>query len=208
MIYEMKKRKYTLRKRAEKQEETRARIVEAAIHLHEQVGPASTTISAIAERAGVERLTVYRHFPDDVAIFAACSSTYMERNPLPGIELWQDHADPVERTQVALTATYRYYRSTSRMWARVIADQDSVPALAPVMREVQAALTERRDDLVRAWNPTPTKILAFESVLGHALQFSTWQSMQEPGLDDESMAGLVTLWCRSIRSSRRRLIRA
>jgi len=208
MICEMKKRKYTLRKRAEQQEETRARIVDAAIHLHEHIGPANTTISAIAERAGVERLTVYRHFPDDVAIFAACSSTYMERNPLPGVDVWQDHPDPADRTRVALTAIYSYYRSTKRMWARVIADQDDVPALDPVMRGVRQALTERRDDLVQAWTPTASKKIAFESVLGHALQFTTWQSMQEPGADDESLAGLVTLWCSAIRSSKRRLVNA
>jgi AcrR family transcriptional regulator len=205
MIFEMKRRKYTMRKRAELQEETRARIVDAAIDLHESVGPARTTISAIADRAGVERLTVYRHFPDEVALFGACSSTYMQRNPLPDVGEWENHSDPEDRTRAALRIVYRYYRSTRGMWASVFADKDRVPALAPVMAVVASELSARRDDLVAAWKPSPSKKHALVAVLGLAVQFTTWQSLDAEGLDDDAMAELVTLWCRSLRSSRKRL---
>ncbi|HEY6582806.1 MAG TPA: helix-turn-helix domain-containing protein, partial [Rubrobacter sp.] len=70
----MKRGKYELKRRAERQEETRLRITRATLELHETVGPALTTRSAIAERAGVGRPTVYSHFPDDLSLGIACSS--------------------------------------------------------------------------------------------------------------------------------------
>ncbi len=108
-------RTYQLKRRAHQQDETRQRIVEAAVHLHETLGPARTSITAIAEQAGVERLTVYRHFPDEQTLFTACTSHYLAANPLPEPADWMQIADPETRLVVALTEIYAYYQRTERM---------------------------------------------------------------------------------------------
>src|SRR5215831_10893429 len=96
------KRPYRMKRRAELEEQTRTRITESAVALHEELGPARTSISAIAERAGVRRSTVYRHFPDDDSLFAACSSHWRAANPPPDLGAWAAIADPAERTRTAL----------------------------------------------------------------------------------------------------------
>ena len=143
MLNEMS-RPYTLRKRAQKQEETRARIIEAVVALHQEVGPLHTTISAVAERAGVERLTVYRHFPDEPSLFAACSSHYMAGHHPPNPATWMAIADPRERTQTALTALYSYYREVAPMFATVLRDAPRIPALQPFVTPHYAYLESIR----------------------------------------------------------------
>jgi AcrR family transcriptional regulator len=112
----MSKRRYTLKQRAESQDETRRRIVEATAHLHEEVGPRDTTISAIAQEAGVQRLTVYRHFPDEMELFKACTSHWLGLNPPPDPATW-GRLEGLVRVQQALIELYRYYRRTERMCA-------------------------------------------------------------------------------------------
>lgn len=200
MIIEMpKKRKYVLRRRAERQQATRDRIVKATVALHEELGPRATTISAIAERAGVQRLTVYRHFPDDTSLFVACSSSYLEENPTPEPEQWQSAKDPAARTRAALEALYGYFRKTARMWTRVYLDYNDVPALQKPMADFDAYLDGIRQDLIRAWEASQGSAgEGMQEVLGHALRFSTWQSLSEEGLDDAAMARLVVRWATSI----------
>src|SRR5213592_4741836 len=103
------RRRYEKRARATQEQETRLRIVEAALVLHGTVGPARTTISAIAERAGVRRATVYRHFPDERALFLGCSGTWQERHPVPDPATWAAIADPGARLEAALEALYHWY---------------------------------------------------------------------------------------------------
>jgi AcrR family transcriptional regulator len=194
MITEMKARTYTLRARALRQEATRRRIVEATVALHEEVGPKDTTISAIAEKAGVQRLTVYRHFPDEEALFEACSSHYLRGNPPPPPEEWGGEPEQPERTCVALRALYRYYRRTARMWTSVYRDLKDVPALQPKMDEFQAYLDAVRDDLLTAWSPPRERRRLLRAALGHAVRFSTWQSLKEEGLSDASMVELMAAW--------------
>jgi AcrR family transcriptional regulator len=201
MITEMGKRKYTLKRRAERREATRDRIVEATVALHETVGPRDTTITAIAERAGVQRLTVYRHFPDETSLVAACSTRWLEQNPPPDPRAWADPADPAERTRVALEAVYAYYRRTASMWTSVQRDRGEVPAMDEPMARFDAYLDGIRSDLRRAWEPPsgPAGAGACGSILGHALRFSTWQSLDGEGLDDSGMADLIARWLRSVR---------
>ena len=132
------KRAYTLRKRAESQDETRHRIVEATMHLHEEIGPRATTISAIAERAGVQRLTVYRHFPDETAVFQACTTHWLSLHPPPDPAAWSDTEDGLDRARQALNAFYSYYAGTERMWSAAFRDVAEVPALQAPMAEVAA----------------------------------------------------------------------
>src|SRR5687767_2506204 len=113
------KRRYELRKRADAMEETRRRITEAAVELHGSVGPARTTVSAVAERAGVQRHTVYRHFPTEKELFAACSTHFEALNPAPDSSRWAQIEDPDERLETGLDELYRWYERTGAMWANV-----------------------------------------------------------------------------------------
>src|SRR4029079_7377243 len=103
------KRPSRMKRRAELEEQTRTRITESAMALHEELGPARTSVSAIAERAGVRRSTVYRHFPDEEALFDACSSHWRATNPPPVLDAWAAIADPAERTETALPELYAFY---------------------------------------------------------------------------------------------------
>src|SRR3954471_19243501 len=123
------RRKYELKKRAERQAETRRRIVQATEELHRTVGPAKTTISEVAERAGVQRLTVYNHFPEERELFAACSAHFRQENPAPDPAAWAEIADPDERLRTALTELYAYYERTEDMTGNVRRDAELLPAL-------------------------------------------------------------------------------
>ena len=117
------KRPYRMKKRAELEEATRRRITESAVALHGTVGPARTSISALAEHAGVRRSTVYRHFPDEASLFAACTAHWAAENPVPEIGAWAGIEDPDERLRAALAALYPYYRRTAGMMENLIRDE-------------------------------------------------------------------------------------
>jgi AcrR family transcriptional regulator len=189
------KRKYTLKKRARQQEKTRARIVDAAMALHEQLGPRNTTISAVAERAGVQRLTVYRHFPDEQALFSACTGHWLELNPPPDPSGWQHLDDAAARTRTALAALGSYYRHTADMWAAAYRDVDEVPALSGPMREFERYLERIRKDLLGAWQVQgKARRRHVTGILAHAVRFSTWQSLAGEKLKDKEIAQLLCLW--------------
>src|SRR3954469_9746947 len=121
------KRPYKKKRRAELEEQTRLRITESAMELHGTVGPSRTSISAVAERAGVRRSTVYRHFPDEEALFTACSSHWAQLNPPPDIGAWAAIEDPGKRLRTALGELYAFYESTEQMMDNLIRDEDLVP---------------------------------------------------------------------------------
>ena len=135
-------RKYELKERARRQAQTRQRIVEAAVDLHTSVGPARTTISGIAERAGVERHTVYAHFPDDRTLFRACSEHWEARHPLPDLETLAEIEDPVRRLRRALGELYEWYESVEADLALFVRDASVVPANAEVLGEMTGRLRE------------------------------------------------------------------
>lgn len=187
------KRNYTLRKRAATQEETRTRIVEATMALHEELGPRATTISAIAERAGVQRLTVYRHFPDDTAVFQACTSHWLSLNPPPDPAQWLKIEDGAQRVRAALSRLYAYYRRTARMWEVSFRDVADVPALQQPMQGVRDYLRALGDGLLDGMGegaPAPAQ----EATVRHALAYATWASLAEQGLEDSAMVDLVLCW--------------
>src|SRR5438270_8573847 len=121
------KRPYRKKRRAEHEEKTRLRITESTVELHGTVGPARTSISAVAARAGVRRSTVYRHFPDEAALFAACSGHWMATHPRPDLAAWASIGDPERRLLQALREMYAYYRSTEPMMANLHRDEATVP---------------------------------------------------------------------------------
>lgn len=187
-----KTRKYELRQRAERKAETRLRIVEAIVALHREVGPARTTISAIAERAGVERLTVYRHFADEAAMFQACSAHFRAEVTPPDPAGWTGVADPAERLRAALLAFYGYYRRGEDMLAHVHRDAPQLPALAAILAPWEAFVDAVRSGLLEGWvAPGPARV-RLAAVVAHALRFETWQSLaRAEALGDAAAADLM-----------------
>lgn len=185
-------RTYELKRRAERQAETRQRIIEATVALHEAVGLTKTTISAIAARAGVERLTVYRHFPDERALFTACTTHYQRRHPPPDPEPWRQVTDPEARLRVGLTATYAYHRRTERMMVSTGRDLAERPLLGEVLAPVFAHWRQVCDVLAAGWADDEYSTLATAAV-GHVISFQTWHSLvREQGLDDAEAVALMT----------------
>lgn len=187
----MKKRSYRMNRREARQAETRRRIVEATAALHEEVGPAATTISAVAERAGVQRLTVYRHFPDEGALIAACAAHAGETYPPPDPALWSGMADPAQRLRAALRALYAYYASRERAMAQVLRDAEQIPALRAAMEPMERYMGGVAGGLAEGWDGAPRGPRLFRAALGHALDFWTWRSLASRGLGPEEAADLM-----------------
>ncbi len=191
-------RKYEMKRRARRQEETRRRITEATVELHQALGPANTTISAIAERAGVQRLTVYRHFPDERAVLSACSSYYEAQNPVPDVDPWTRIPDPEDRLRRALKETYAYHRRTEPMMAKVLRDaQIHTPTMEVTVPYLQH-WDRARYALVAGWGAEDQRLKRLLAALGHALDFWTWRSLvREQGLTDEEAIELMVGMVRS-----------
>jgi AcrR family transcriptional regulator len=193
------KRPYHMKRRAELEEQTRQRITESAVALHQELGPAQTSISAIAERAGVRRSTVYRHFPDEEALFAACSSHFRSANPPPDPRTWSSIEDPTERTRTALREVYAFYRGTEAMYTNLVRDEPLVPAVARRLRDFYGYLRSVQDDLARGRGLRGRSAKHVRAAIGHALAFPTWRSLtHEQGLGDEDA---VELMCRLVESA-------
>lgn len=190
------KRKYEKKRRAEAEAQTRLRITESAVELHGSLGPARTSMSAVAEHAGVRRSTLYRHFPDEVALFGACSAHWAAENPPPEIEAWGRIADPDERLAVALAELYAFYGRTEGMLDKLLRDAPTVPIVDELMGGFRGFMDAAADMLMqgrKARGKTRTRLRA---AVGHALAFRTWQDLRRAqGLDDrravEMMSRLV-----------------
>ena len=175
-------RTYTLKKRAEQQAQTRRRIVEAAVDLHSSVGPALTTLSQVAERAGVQRHTLYAHFPDERSLYMACSGLTMERDPLPDAEVWRTVEDQRERLSIGLLAIYGWYERNAELAACVLRDAE----YHPLTREIAAL---RFGSYWAAYQEVLGAKLSLKqrAVLGLALSFFTWRTLvREGGLEQEA----------------------
>jgi AcrR family transcriptional regulator len=197
-----RKRAYRLSARAESQAETRRRIVDAAIELHEKLGPAHTPISAIAERAGVTRLTLYRHFPDEAAIFAACTSHWGAQHPFPDVALWAAIRDPAARAAAALAAHYDYFAGTHRLWTVAYRDVGLVKPIQPVLGQADEHLRAVADSLADAFGRKGAVQRDLRATLRHAITFATWRGLDERGLDTEGKVALVLQWLEGVRKSR------
>jgi AcrR family transcriptional regulator len=181
-----------MRRRAELEEETRRRITESAVELHEEVGPAQTSISAIADRAGVRRSTVYRHFPDEDALFAACSAHWRAANPPPDPATWSSIADVHERTRTAIRSLYGFYDGTEAMYTSLLRDEPLVPAVAKRLRDVHGYLRSIQDDLAAGRGLRGRRARHMRAAIGHALVFSTWRSLtRDEGLSNDEAAELT-----------------
>jgi AcrR family transcriptional regulator len=193
------KRPYRMTRRAELEEQTRRRITESAVALHEELGPAQTSISAIAQRAGVRRSTVYRHFPDEEALFTACSAQWRASNPPPDPRLWSSIESHDERVRTALHEVYAFYGRTEDMYARLLRDEPLVPAVERRLRDFYGYLRAVQDGLAAGRALRGRRARDVRAAIGHALAFSTWRSLTRgQGLD---RAAAVALMCRLIESA-------
>ncbi len=169
-------RAYRMDKRAQDVASTRQDIVEAAVRLHGSVGPAATSVSAVAQEAGVTRLTVYRHFPDAEALFAACSAHWGSGQTYPDVPAWLQVSDPVERLHVGLTDLYRFYGDGEPMLTLVHRDREAVPATIRARND--AAAVAQREALLAAFTTVRgARRRRLQAVLGHAVSFWTWRSL-------------------------------
>src|SRR5712691_175645 len=186
------RRRYRQLRRAELEAQTRLRITEAAMKLHGTVGPARTTVTAVAEEAGVQRGTVYRHFPDEETLFGACTRHWASLNPTPSPDAWVEIEDPTQRLRRGLADLYRWYEGTQSMLDLVFRDAPLVPAIKPAvdgfrhqLRAIQAALMRGRRERGR-------KRLRIAAAVGHAIGFGAWSSLvRENGLDSSESVDLM-----------------
>jgi AcrR family transcriptional regulator len=187
-------RTYELKARAESQERTRHRIAKAAAELHEEVGPAETTVAEIARRAGVSRLTVYKHFPDNASLYPACSAHHLSEQPLPDFEAALAPNDPVERVGSLLRTVYSgWYRVQQRIMRNLQRDRRLDPALDEFMRvNGDAALAGLADALTAGFDLETDRADRVRSMVLVALDFWTWDRLTGEGMDDEAAAVLMT----------------
>jgi AcrR family transcriptional regulator len=180
------KRKYVLQKRAEQLEETRRRITEAAVGLHLEVGPAATSISEVARRAGVQRVTVYSHFPDDASLFGACSAHWRTLHPAPDPARWNEIVQAEERLVAALRELYAWFRETEPMTANVLRDMERLPALRAVIDAgLGGYLDAVRRLLAAPYRARGRRRQRLDAALRAVLDFHLWRSLAPLG-DDEA----------------------
>jgi AcrR family transcriptional regulator len=186
-------RRYQLRKRADAMEATRRRITEAAVDLHGSVGPARTTITAIAERAGVQRQTVYRHFPTDDDLFAACSQLHYETDRWPDPERWRAIADPAERLAGALDELYAYYERNEAVWTNVLRDETLVESVASTLKGFWGYLDDAAAALAAGWGARGGRRRVLLAAARHAVDFHTWRSLaRDRGLSRAAVVELAS----------------
>jgi len=186
------RRKYELKARARKQDETRLKIVEALIELHETVGASRTTVGEVARRAGVNRMTVYNHFATEADMVVACTSHWIARNPPPDPGAWARVGDPDERLTLALAELFAYYRGTAAMWTTAYRDAPLVPALGGIMERSWFAVLDAAVDALAAGRPARGRARArLRAALRLAVDFPTWQRLSASGLTDAEAAELA-----------------
>jgi AcrR family transcriptional regulator len=161
---------------------THARITEAAIELHGTLGPSRTTMSAVAELAGVERRTLYRHFPTEADLFAACSTHYFAANPWPDLDDWRAIGDPQQRLERALDELYAYYERTEPMLSSVLRDAELVDFARDAVAPLGAHLDEAAEVLTAGRHARGRRRQLLTGALRHALAFSTWRSLSSNGI--------------------------
>ena len=168
------------------------RITESAVALHGTIGPARTSMSAVAEHAGVRRSTLYRHFADETALFSACSALWMRDNPPPDLSTWAEEHDPEARLRLALSEIYAYYGRCERMLSNLIRDVETTPAMQHEFAQFARYFAAALDALSGAPRARGRPSARRRAAIGHALAFSTWRSLvRDQGLDEADAISLM-----------------
>jgi AcrR family transcriptional regulator len=177
-----------MKQRAERQQQTRQRIVDTAIELHQSLGPAHTTVTEVAQRAGVGRLTIYRHFPDEASLLTACSTHYLTLNPPPDPTAWKRIPEPRDRLRTALTDSYAYHRRTEPMLGNALRDVGDHPIMDPYHDHWRRAA----EVLSTGWGARGRRHRLLRAAIAHALAFQTWRSLvRDQRLDDDDAVELM-----------------
>jgi AcrR family transcriptional regulator len=185
-------RPYRMQRRAESQQQTRMRITESAVALHGTVGPSRTSISAVAAHAGVRRSTVYRYFPDEAALFDACSAHWAAANPPPDLDTWAAIESPDERLRAALDELYAYYARTERMLENLFRDEATEPLVQQRFGAFHGYVEAARDTLMAGRRSRGGTRRRIRAAIGHAIAFSTWKSLvREQQQSDAEAAALA-----------------
>jgi AcrR family transcriptional regulator len=185
-------RPYRMKRRAESQQQTRRRITESAVELHGTLGPSRTSMSAVAAHAGVRRSTLYRHFPDEAALFDACTAHWAAANPPPDLAAWSMLDDPDTRLTVALGELYAFYRRTEAMLENLFRDEIAVPIVAERFAAFRGYFAAARDTLMQGRRLRGAAKVRTRAAVGHAVAFSTWKSLvREEGLDEAAAVELM-----------------
>jgi AcrR family transcriptional regulator len=183
-------RTYRMGRRREQLDATRQRITEAAFDLHSTVGPAQTSISAVAERAGVQRHTVYHHFPDLTALFRACTEHGMRIIGVPDAASWRAIDDPTARLRMALGELYLFYRSNARLLGNIVRDMPQMTDVGGSEAFVER-MTELFSALASGWPSGAGTQRLRMAVIGHAMSYETWRSLTDRGLTDAEATDLM-----------------
>jgi AcrR family transcriptional regulator len=198
-----KKRPYRKKRRAELEAETRRRITESAVDLHGSIGPARTSMSAVADRANVRRSTLYRHFPDEATLFEACSEHWNAANPPPDLGGWAAIEDPDERLERALEELYGFYRRTEQMIANLIRDEATNENVRRHFGAFHGYIDAARDLLMKRRRERGQTRVRIRAAIGHALAFETWRSLvREQGLGNAQAAKLMSGFVRAAAGTR------
>ena len=163
-----------MRRRAETVDLTRRRITDAAIRLHTTVGPSATSMSAVAEAAGVTRLTLYRHFPSKDALFGACMGHWRSLHPPPDPEAWRDISSFRARAEAAIDELYGWYAQNGDELYPIYRDAAFTP------QSNQRARRATNDRIVAAVLGDVSPATAgrrLQAALGHVVSFWTWRSL-------------------------------
>jgi AcrR family transcriptional regulator len=188
-------RTYRKRRRAEQERQTRERITEAAVRLHGTLGPARTTFSAVAKEAGVQRATVYRHFPNEESLFAACTTHYWAANPMPDPGAWSSISGSEARLRHALAEMYAFYRRSEGMLEKTSRDAPLVEAMARPVAAFRGYLDAAAAAIIAGRPERGEARRRVQAAVGHAISFPTWQSLvRQQGLEDaEAVAVMAAL---------------
>jgi AcrR family transcriptional regulator len=185
------KRRYRLKARADKQTATRLGIIQAAAALHDEIGPARTTVSEIARRAGVQRLTVYNHFPDETDLFEACGAHWMAQHPLPDMAAAFAEADAADSLRRVLTGLYGWYRENKNSNEHLQRDRLLMPALDAVMSIRMDQQMASLADMLAARFMGADHPPQVRAAVALALDFWTWRRLSHEGLTDAGAATVM-----------------
>jgi len=187
-----KKRPYKMKRRAELEAQTKQRITESAVELHGTLGPARTSMKAVAEHAGVPRSTVYRHFADEEELFGACSAHWAAENPPPDVTQWAKIGDPAERLETALEELYAYHRRAGDMLDKLFRDEAQVPIVAQLFAPYRQLMEMIAEILMRGRGLRGKARDRTRAAIAHAISFRTWQQLtEEGGQTDDAAADLM-----------------
>ena len=194
----MSPRRYRSDRRQAGVDETRRRIVGAAVALHAEQGAMATSFAQVAKRADVAVPTVYKHFPNQAALLQSCTGHVFACSPALGPEIYRGLATAEARLAALAKAAFAVHRFQAPWMRRGIHEAALMPDLAKIVDE---ARSQFRRLVALALEPRfagrpPAGLVALIEIL---LGFSAWQRLAEEaglsqsGAEERAAAALFAL---------------